>query len=717
MAAETGARAPAGPVNPTASDPLAAALFRPHAVALIGASADQGKNNSRAQRLLHRMGYAGRVVPVNPAHAEIMGERAFADVRDAPGPIDHAFVMVPAHAVAGAIAACAAAGVQVATIFSAGFAELGAAGAAMQARVVAIAREGGVRLLGPNCMGLINVADGVPLTVNAAFEAETLRPGWLSLISQSGSMMGALMTRLQARGLGFAKMVSVGNECDIAVGELAQLLIEDPATRVLLLFLEVFRDAGRLAAAARRAQALGKPVIALKLGRSETGRRLATSHTGALLGEDALSAAFFQEHGILRVDTLEGLLELPRLVLGHRPPAGRRVAALTGTGGAAALVLDRLGSLGDEVVGPPAALRTRLAGVGIDLPEAPLIDLPMGGTPLQYRTALEALLQGGECDAVLAVLGSSARLRPAQIDSTILAADRTGAPPLAVFIAPLAEEALQRLDAADIAAFRTPEACADALHAYLAWRAPRLPPSVPPELLDRARAALGRPGPGALDEASSCALFAAIGIEAPPLQVVRDPQAIGPVAAPVAVKLLSPDIAHKTEAGLVRLNVIGRAAAIDAAAALLARAAALRPAVRVGGVLVAPMQFGLMEVIIGLRRDPAIGPVVMLGAGGIAAELRRSVSLRLAPVTQEEAAAMIAEVPELRLLAGFRDQQRGDLPALARAVSALSMLAGLAAPVVMEAEINPLLVRAEGEGVVAVDGLVVLAPPPGAPLE
>jgi acyl-CoA synthetase (NDP forming) len=700
-----------------AAGTLAAALFRPRAVALIGASADPAKNNSRAQRLLRRMGFAGRVVPINPAHAEIMGEPAFADVRLAPGPIDHAFVMVPARAVADAVAGCADAGVPVATIFSAGFAELGAEGAAMQARVVAIAREGGVRLLGPNCMGLINVADGVPLTVNAAFEAEALRPGWLSLISQSGSMMGALMTRLHARGLGFAKMVSVGNECDIAVGELAELLVEDPATRVLLLFLEAFRDAPRLAAAARRAHALGKPVIALKLGRSETGRLLAASHTGAMLGEDAVSAAFFRDHGILRVDTLEGLLELPRLVLGRRPPAGRRVAAVTGTGGAAALVLDRLGSLGDEVVGPPAALRAALAGAGIDLPEAPLIDLPMGGTPRQYRTALTALLQGGIGDAVLAVLGSSARLRPEQIDDTILAADRTGAPPLAVFIAPLAEAALQRLDAAGVAAFRTPESCADALHAYLTWQAPREPPVRSPALIGQARAALAGQGPGALDEAASYRLFAAIGIETPAHQVVRDPQAIEVGAAPVAVKLLSPDIAHKTEAGLVRLNLSGRAAAVAAAAALLARTVALRPAVRVNGVLVAPMQRGLMEVILGFRRDPAIGPVVMLGAGGVAAELRRSVSLRLAPVDEAEAAAMIAEVPELRLLAGFRGLPRGDLAALARAVSALSLLAGLAEPAIAEAEINPLLVRAEGDGAVAVDGLVVLAPPPPPPGE
>ncbi len=214
-----------------ARDRLSQALFQPRAIALIGATADPAKNNSRAQRLLQKVGYAGQVAPVNPGRQEIMGLPAFPTVQAVPYPVDHAFIMVPAAAVPDAIAGCVQAGVKVATIFSAGFAELGAEGLALQQRMVAIAREGGVRVLGPNCLGLFNVTDGVPLTVNAAFEAEVLRPGWISVLSQSGSMMGALMTRIQARGLGFSRLVSVGNECDLGIGELAEMVVEDPATR------------------------------------------------------------------------------------------------------------------------------------------------------------------------------------------------------------------------------------------------------------------------------------------------------------------------------------------------------------------------------------------------------------------------------------------------------------------------------------------------------
>ena len=449
---------------------LFSALFNPGSVALIGASADPAKDNSRAQRLLQREGFAGRIIPVNPGRAEIMGVPAFADIRAVPGPVDHAFIMVAARDVPAAIAGCVEKGVAVATIFSAGFAEADAAGRARQDAMVATARAGGLRLLGPNCLGIVSVASRVPLTLNAAIEAEPLLAGRLALVSQSGSMMGALFSRAAARGIGFSRMVSVGNECDIGVGELAELLVEDDATGAVLLFLETFRDAPRLAAAARRAHALGKPIIAYKLGRSEVGRTIALSHTGAMLGGDELAQAFFRAHGILRVETLEGLLETARLVMGHKPPRGRGFSALTATGGGAAMVVDRLGLHGHALVGPDAALRERLGEAGIRIPDAPLIDLPMGASgPTPYSTTLRGMDAADTADALLAVLGSSARNQPERALSHITPALPAGRP-VAVFAAPQADAALALFEAQGIAAFRTPESCADALHAYLSWR-------------------------------------------------------------------------------------------------------------------------------------------------------------------------------------------------------------------------------------------------------
>jgi len=350
---------------------LGRALFSPCTVALVGASADAAKLASRPQRVLRKHGYTGTIIPINPGRSEINGDQAYPDIRAVPQKIDHAFIMVPAKAVPGVIEDCAAAGVKVATIFSAGFAETGEEGMRIQRRMVETARAGGVRLIGPNCLGIANVTGNTVLSANAVLESEVLLPGRLSLVSQSGSMMGGTVSRAQERGLGFSKMVSVGNECDIGVGEIVDCLVDDPDTQCILLFLEAFRDAPRLGAAARRAFELGKPVIAFKLGRSAVGREIATTHTGAIAGADDVAEAFFRDHGIIRVKVYEALFETPQLVTGYRPPRGKRVAVFTGTGGAAAMVVDQLGLAGIEVVPPAQPVIDELAGKGIHITDAP----------------------------------------------------------------------------------------------------------------------------------------------------------------------------------------------------------------------------------------------------------------------------------------------------------------------------------------------------------
>ena len=724
-------------IESAAGTRLREALLTPRSIALVGASADLQKNNSRPQRYLARFGYAGRVLPINPSREEVLGVPAYPDIRSAPGPIDHAFIMVPAAAVPDVIHQCCEAGVPVATLFTAGFAELGEAGLARQRAMVAEARAAGLRLLGPNCMGLINVHDGIPLTVNAVIERAELVPGPLSLVSQSGSMTGSILSRAQARGLGFSKLISVGNECDLGVGELADLLVDDADTGAILLFLETFRDAGRLARAARRAFAAGKPVIAYRLGRSGVGRRVATTHTGAMTGPDEVAQAFFREHGIIRVDTFEGLFETPQLVLGHKPPRGRRVSVLTGTGGAAAMVVDRLGVLGADVVGPSPEMIRKLGAAGIAVSDAPLTDIPMGRSEGgRYTAILSALLASDHTDAVVSVIGSSAQ-NPQVIADRVLKAEPRNAKPLAVFLAPLADEGLVTLQKNGVASFRTPESCADAVNAYLNWRAPGERPAPAAEVKEAARIAAGF-GAKRLNERDAGRLFAALGItvaeqtmfvpgstpgaashpkppaasgpKAPAALEPKTPTAPG-LALPLAtgayaVKLASPDLPHKTDAGMVRLDVPAERVA-EEAERMLADAKARFPNAQLDGVLVQKMVRGLAEVIVGYRRDPEVGPVVMLGVGGIAAELQPQIVLRIAPVTPETARGMIEALKPLAILRGYRGLPRGDCDALAAAIVSISQLAHLAALSVSEAEINPLIVLAEGEGVVAVDGLVV----------
>lgn len=685
---------------------LAQALFAPRSVALIGASGDATKNTSRPQRFLRKYGFSGAVFPINPGRDEIFGEKTYPDLRAVTAPVDHAFIMVPAQSVPEAIAQCCEKRVPVVTIFSDGFAETGAAGRQQQDELLKLARASGVRLLGPNCIGLLDVHSHLVLSVNAVLEHASIRPGATAIVSQSGSMMGSLMSRGLGRGTGFSKLVSVGNESDLAVGEITDLLVEDADTRVILLFMETIRDAERLARAARRAFDAGKPVVVFKLGRSGVGVELASSHTGAMTGSDDTADTFFRAHGMLRVDLLETLFELPALILGKKPGARHRVAAMTTTGGGAATVVDRLGTLGVEVVPPTDEVVARLARKKIGITRARLTDLTLAGAKKEiYSAMLNELLASDHCDLVLAVVGSSAQFQPHIAIDPILETKR-GEKPLAVFCAPQADASLALLSEAGIAGFRTPEACADAIRAWRDWRAPLPVPAADAGRVASARTLLG--GKPRLNEHEACRVFGKLGVPAAPSERITAPEQEVKIEFPVVAKILSPDITHKTDAGGVAIGIATPDELKRAAAAILQRVRVKHPAAKINGVLVQRMEKGLAEVILGYKRDPQVGPVVVLGVGGVLAEIYRDFALRLAPVTEEEAGRMIEEVKGLAVIRGYRGLPRGDTAALARAVSAFSQLAHLE-PRVAEAEVNPLIVKPEGEGVVAVDGLLVLA--------
>ena len=687
------------------------ALFAPKTVALVGASSDASKNTSRPQRMLRAHRYAGTVLPINPKHDVIFGERAYPTLLDAPGQIDHAFIMVPADAVPRAVEECVKREVTVATIYTDGFAETGPDGRRRQEEIVHLARTGGVRLLGPNCSGIYSTTPCCALSVNSAIERLDVTPGPLAIISQSGSMTGGLVSRGLGRGVGFSRIVSIGNEADLSIGELVDLLVDDDQTGAVLLFIESIRDAPRLASAARRAAGAGKPVVAYKLGRSEVGRDLAASHTGAMVGSDDVVDAFFRANAVLRVDNLETLFELPALLVGQRPARRHRVAVMSTTGGGGGIVADRLGTVGVDVVAPSDQVIENLAAKGISITNARLTDLTHAGTRADvYGPVLNELLASDHCDLVLAVAGSSAQFQPEIAVEPVMSADRHGKP-LAMFIAPHAVESLQRLAEAGIAGFRTPESCVDAIRAWGQWRTPT--EAVPPDKghLDEVRRNLASVRGSRLNERESSALFSVLGIAFAPAEVITRPDEKVDLAFPVAAKVLSADVPHKTDAGGVILGIPDAQALQAAANSILERVRASQPAARIDGILVQQMERGLAEIILGFRRDPQIGPVVVLGAGGVLAEIYRDFAVRVAPVGLDEARTMIDDVRGLAVVRGFRGLPVGDNAALADAVVAMSQLACLDVAEVAEAEINPLLVRGEGQGVVGVDGLVVLTRP------
>jgi acyl-CoA synthetase (NDP forming) len=680
---------------------LSDAIFTPKTVGLIGASADPSKNTARPHRYMRKHGFAGTIVPVNPNRDEVLGEKAYKSLEAYGEKVDHAFIMVPARFVAGALQDCARAGVEVATIYSDGFAEAGPKGKARQDEIVALGRELGIRLIGPNSMGMIATDIAALLTVNAVLEADELVRGRLGLVSQSGTILGTMISRGAARGIGFSKLVSVGNECDLGVGELAELLVDDPSTDAILLFLETLRDADRLASAARRAYALGKPVIAYKLGRSSAGEQVALSHTGAIAGADKAIDAFFRHNGIARVMNLETLFEAPSLFIGRKPPVTRKASIMTTTGGGAATVVDQLGVLGVELSKPSEALRSRMAGYNIRVSDSPLIDVTMAGANAEvYGAGLEEMQKSDDCGIAIAVVGSSGQFKPDIAVKPIVAHARAEKP-IAAFIVPQADRSLSLLNDAGVAGFRTPESCADAVRAYLDWRAP-----VETEHFSLTGGLPDYRQGSALTEPEAGELFRALGVPLCPARLIRKGDDLSGIDYPVVAKVVSRQVAHKSDVGGVRLGIASEADLKDAIDDIVDSVESCMPEAEIDGILVSPMLKGLCEAILGYRNDPQIGPIVVLGAGGVMAEIYDDVAIRVAPVTAADALEMIGEVRGLAPVTGFRGQ-KGDAQALANAVAAFSKLALIESKRLSEAEINPLLVFAEGTGVSGLDAFAV----------
>jgi len=686
-------------------------LFQPRRIALIGASADERRTTSRPQRFLQKHGFPGEILPVNPGRAEVFGVKAYKEIDAVPGDIDHAYILLNGKDAVAALAACAKRGVKVASILAGGFADAGAAGASLQDDLVRIVKDTGIRLVGPNSIGTVSSDPPVALTANAAFAVDKLRAGNWGLVSQSGSLIGALLSRADARGIGFSRLISVGNEVDLAVGEIADLLVDDPKTRAILLFMETLRDGERLAHAARRAHAAGKPVVAYKLGRSDIGQELAKSHTGAIAGSDATFDAFCRRHGIARVSMFESLVDVPTLLVDRPTTTGKRVAVATTTGGGAAMVVDNMAMAGLDIADPPQVLVDWLKPHGIAAGEGKLIDLTLAGARSEIVAGtIERLLADDGNDAAIFVVGSSAQFNP-ELAVEPLLRFAGSKKPFAVSLTPAAEKSLALLTAAGVPAFRHPESCAEAMALCLLRPTPKPVPALA-EPSAGAREALRAGQQSGFDERRAAALFAALGVPMAKSVAVPDARkvasAVDEIGGPVALKILSADIAHKTEAGGVALGLPDGQHAAVAAREIEKRVKAHAPNAKLDGFLVQKMERGLAEVILGFRRDPLVGPTVTVGLGGVLAEIYKDAATRLAPVDEAEALQMIEEVKGLATIRGYRNLPRGDVAALAHAIAAFSALAHDAFADVAEAEINPLLVKREGEGVVAVDGLVVL---------
>jgi acyl-CoA synthetase (NDP forming) len=684
---------------------LAQCLLNPASVAIIGQSNDAAKTAGRPLKYLRQAGFAGRIYSVNPRRAEVLGERAWPSLAALPEAPEHAYIVTPTDGAISALEECGRAGVKVATILADGFAESSLLGYERTGQIKEIAARTGIRVVGPSSLGVVDLRSNLLLTANAAFAETGFPPGRTFVASHSGSIIGALASRGKARGIGFAALVSVGNEVDLSIGEICAATVDDPDIESYALFLESFRKADALRDFAHAAAARGKPIVAYKLGRSAEARELAVTHTGALAGDDDVADAFLADCGIARVDTFEALLEaMPlaaRLPIVSRDVSAQTVGVVTTTGGGATMVVDRLAARGVRVEGPSHETLARFADAGVAVSPGRLVDLTIAGARYDVMKAtLDILTSAPEFGLIVAVVGSSARFHPELAVRPII--DSAGlATPIAAFLVPDAPAALTALADAGVASFRTPESCADAIAAVFSRRTPKhaavtstlkynktrlLDENEAYELLDRIRI-----------PRAATAIFDADREQSPTL----------PFPYPVAAKVLSAEIAHKSDAGGVVLNIADAEQLLAAIAQIRRPVPTVRLRANTNRVLVQPMISGIGEVLIGYRVDPDVGPLIMVAAGGLHAEIFRDRSLRLAPVDIAEARRMIEELRSIQLLQGHRGRPSGDLKALAKAVVALSELAYR--PEILEAEINPMIVQEDG--VVAVDALVKLAEP------
>ncbi len=696
-------------------------FLAPRSVAVVGASPEPHRIRGALLHMLRKNGFAGDIYPVNPSYPEIAGLRCYPTATAVGAPIDLALVAIPAAGVLAALEDCAAAGVRNAIIISSGFAEDDAAPAELQDRIVALARRTGMRICGPNAEGYHNETARVTATFSPAVDRDAEEdpapalPQRLGIVAQSGGMGFALYDRGRAMGLSFSVVVTTGNEADLTAADFLAHLAQDAATSAILLFLESVRDPAGFAAAALAARAAGKPVVAIKVGRSAAGKLATASHTASMAGWDAAYDAMFRRYGIVVATDLTEALCFAAALLTNPPARGGRMAVVTLSGGAGAWAADAVAAAG--LLMPELSARTQ-AEIRSFIPSYGAtrnpVDLTAGGTHGGgMLRAMELLTRDDAVDqiAVVTSLANPARVSMDQAGLAALLAERRK--PVLFYSYTLPSPLSQRtLIAAGAPIYPSMDMLAAVACMLVEQGAARhVPPAplvLPRPVLDQ----LGRAS-GTLPEHVAKALLAACGAAIPPGCLVQHEAELDTAAAtlgfPVAVKIQSAAIPHKTEADGVRLGINDLAALREAFAAV-SSAAAYAPGAAIDGVLIERMALRGVEVIVGIVRDPGFGPVVMVGAGGTATELFRDTAYRLAPVGEAEATDMVQALRSAPLLNGFRGAAPADVPALARLIALASQIAAAGQDRIQELELNPVIVHPAGEGCTIADALLVVAP-------
>ena len=711
-------------LNETIPKPELKKFFNPASVALVGATDDLSRFAGKVLMRMTDFGYAGKIYPVNPRFAgqKVRGRECYASVRDLPEAPDHVGVVVPAAHVLGILEDCAARGARFVTVYTGGFAESGTAeGKALQAEVVALARRSGMRIMGPNCNGMISFVDAFAMTTSATIAGPRRPAGNVGVVSQSGGAGQVnVMWRALEAGVNISYQVSCGNSADLNIIDFIEFMLDDASTDVIMALVEHIPDGRRFMQTARRAAAVGKPIVMVKLGRTEAGGHAAASHTGAMAGSDDVTDAALKQCGVIRVDDCNELYEMAMLLRAKRIPRGARAAATTISGGNGVLLVDHGAANGIGWPEYSAATRAELASF---LPKMATTANPTDvsnaliGKADLFRRCVETIAADENIDIVIPTYTMTPR---ADLEAAVEAWKSTTKPMAMLWIGKCNDQPefnQLSIAATGMPVFRNTLSCVKAVKAaidygrVIAANAKRAMPERPAGIdIDAARA-LVRAAGGTMTERASKQVLAAYG-----LPVTRETLAktaadavriASEIGGEVALKIESADIPHKTEAGAIRLHVKGNAAVREAFKAVLAAAKSYKPEARLDGVLVQEMAPAGLEIMLGLVSDPVFGSVIVAGLGGIHVEVLRDLAYRVGPIDLMEAHAMLDELRGRKLLDGVRGAAPRDINALCDLIVRLSWLGYDLAGEIAELDVNPLILREQGAGAKVVDALVI----------
>ena len=692
-------------------------LFRPQSVAVIGASHTPGKVGYDILNNLASCGFGGDIIPVNPRGGELLGLKVYSSLRDYDGQVDLVVIVVPGRLVLDAARDAVAKGAGAVIVISAGFKETGEEGRKAEQELADICRRGGARLLGPNCLGLINTA----ADLNASFAGGMPEPGGIGVFSQSGALCTAMLDMATGRHLGLSKLISIGNKADITEVDLLQALASDDQTKVIVGYLEDISSGDAFIKAAEEASSV-KPVVILKSGTTEAGQKAAASHTGVLAGAETAYGAAFKRSGVCRADTFEALFDYATALSMQPPPRGDRILIITNAGGPGTMAADAVEKAGMQVAEMDRNIATALRG---KLPAAASVGNPIDvlgdADPERYLEALKAAQQDPEVDGILILLTPQAMTRPAETARAIAENIDHSKPVLASFMG--GKDVLpgrRELAAAGLPDYESPEravAALKAMYQYGIWkqRPPRMVTRFPVNRrrVERIISRRRRTGQLQIGEVKAKSILKAYGFHVLPGQLAIDAAEATEIARfigfPVAMKIVSPNIIHKTDLGGVRLNLATSQEVEDAFELMTLRIRQHAPEAVIEGIYVEKMADSGLEIILGMTRDPQFGPMLMFGLGGIFVEVMKDVTFYLAPITEDEAIQMLKSTRSYEMLKGKRGSKEVDIHAIAGALQRISQLT-TDFPQIMELDINPLIVGEIGTDPIVADARMTFAP-------